>query len=174
MLLMVAAVSLAGTAISVARKDALRDRSPVLVAGMATAGMILGLVLVRGSYSDVLSYFLQGFIWLAVNAPVLTVLAISVRRTRFSAESQGAPASRLEDVGTRCGLTEREREIIDLLYRGRLNREIAWELHISTDTVKKHLYNVFRKTGVRNRIQLFRLVSGEESSPAIIRNHSGT
>jgi DNA-binding NarL/FixJ family response regulator len=90
-------------------------------------------------------------------------LRASFSRKRLAGAGAGTPASRLDEIGERFGLSGREMEILALIQRGRLNREIADELHISTDTVKKHLYNVFRKTGVHNRIQLFLLISGEES-----------
>ena len=51
---------------------------------------------------------------------------------------------------------------------------IAGEHHISTDTVKKRLHNVFRKTGVRNRVQLFLLISGEESGGGSVTPPAGS
>jgi len=66
------------------------------------------------------------------------------------------PLGRIADAGTldRYGITTREREIIELICAGKTNREIADELCISEATVKDHNYNVFRKTGVRNRVEL--------------------
>ncbi|WP_148252385.1 LuxR C-terminal-related transcriptional regulator [Aidingimonas lacisalsi] len=52
-----------------------------------------------------------------------------------------------------CGLTHRELEIIGLLGSGASNSEIAERLFVSEHTVKSHLYNVFRKIKVHNRIQ---------------------
>ncbi|MEW6265598.1 MAG: response regulator transcription factor [Thermodesulfobacteriota bacterium] len=50
-------------------------------------------------------------------------------------------------------LTEREREILSLIAVGATNGEIALELCISPHTVKTHIYNVFKKIGVPNRLQ---------------------
>jgi DNA-binding CsgD family transcriptional regulator len=50
-------------------------------------------------------------------------------------------------------LSIREKEILDLLIQGKLNKEIALLLFISEETVKKHLKNVYRKLGVRNRVE---------------------
>lgn len=44
--------------------------------------------------------------------------------------------------------------MIELVIRGKTNEEIADELFISIKTVKYHLYNVFKKLGVKNRLQL--------------------
>jgi len=58
----------------------------------------------------------------------------------------------------RYGITPREREIIGLIRSGKTNQEIADELFISLATVKDHNYNIFRKTGVRNRVELINLL----------------
>lgn len=52
-----------------------------------------------------------------------------------------------------CGITQRELEIIGLLGSGASNTEIADLLFVSEHTVKSHLYNIFRKINVHNRIQ---------------------
>lgn len=52
-----------------------------------------------------------------------------------------------------CGLTTRELQILGLLSAGANNHEIAQRLFISLHTVKSHLYNVFKKIEVRNRIE---------------------
>lgn len=64
----------------------------------------------------------------------------------------GAPGLR-----ERYGITSREREIIELIREGKTNREIADLLFISVATVKDHNYNIFKKTGVRNRVELVNL-----------------
>lgn len=51
------------------------------------------------------------------------------------------------------GLTEREREILVLIARGRSNTEIADELSVSPSTVKNHVTSLFAKIGVRDRAQ---------------------
>lgn len=51
-------------------------------------------------------------------------------------------------------ITPREREIHRLIMLGYSNKRIALELGISTETVKKHLNNLFQKTGTANRTEL--------------------
>ncbi|TDF39813.1 response regulator transcription factor [Alteromonadaceae bacterium M269] len=51
-------------------------------------------------------------------------------------------------------LTKREKTIIDLVSSGAQNKEIADQLNISPNTVKTHIYSIFRKTSSRNRIEL--------------------
>ncbi len=51
-------------------------------------------------------------------------------------------------------LTERECEILRLLSEGASGSEIGEKLLISASTVKKHIYNLYNKTEVKNRTQL--------------------
>jgi len=48
-------------------------------------------------------------------------------------------------------LTPRERQIMQRVSRGQTNAEIAWQLGISPETVRKHLEYVFGKLGVHTR-----------------------
>ena len=50
-----------------------------------------------------------------------------------------------------CGLSPRQREIMQLLADGATNDEIAALLHLSASTVKQHTSAAYRKLGVRNR-----------------------
>jgi NarL family two-component system response regulator LiaR len=51
-------------------------------------------------------------------------------------------------------LTEREREVLRLVARGRTNREIADVLVVSAETVKTHVANILSKLGLANRTQI--------------------
>ena len=56
---------------------------------------------------------------------------------------------------SRPQLTAREQEVLGLLTAGLGNAEIAAELGVSTNTVKNHLYSIYRKLGVTSRGQAF-------------------
>ncbi len=58
---------------------------------------------------------------------------------------------RREPAGTLADLTSREREVLALLAQGKTNKEIAEELVISPNTVKRHLQAIFGKLGVSTR-----------------------
>jgi DNA-binding NarL/FixJ family response regulator len=51
------------------------------------------------------------------------------------------------------GLTKRESEILGTIAEGATNEEIAEKFFISAHTVKSHLYNIYKKVGVSNRLQ---------------------
>lgn len=53
-------------------------------------------------------------------------------------------------------LTKREKSIVSLVSNGAQNQEIADQLHISVNTVKTHIYSIFRKTHCRNRVELIK------------------
>jgi ATP/maltotriose-dependent transcriptional regulator MalT len=53
-------------------------------------------------------------------------------------------------------LSERELEVLQLLARGASNLEIAQELVIAVDTVKRHVRQILSKLGVKDRFQAAR------------------
>lgn len=57
-------------------------------------------------------------------------------------------------------LTKRERQILKLINDGATNADIASSLKVSEHTVKSHLYNVYKKIGVRNRLEASNWVRG--------------
>jgi two-component system response regulator DesR len=54
-------------------------------------------------------------------------------------------------------LTDREREVLDLIAAGSTNREIAERLYLSPHTVKEHTSTLYRKLGARNRAEAVQL-----------------
>lgn len=52
-----------------------------------------------------------------------------------------------------ANLTRRERQILQHILDGRTNAAIAGELFVSEHTIKSHLYNIFKKIDVRNRLE---------------------
>jgi DNA-binding CsgD family transcriptional regulator len=51
-------------------------------------------------------------------------------------------------------LTDREKDIINLVYEGKTNKEIADASFVTENTVKKHLSNIYRKMNIKNRSKL--------------------
>ena len=51
-------------------------------------------------------------------------------------------------------LTEREMEVLKLIAEGMSNKEIADHLHITINTVKGYIKNIYQKLGVSRRVQV--------------------
>ncbi|MEV6976919.1 AAA family ATPase [Kitasatospora sp. NPDC093806] len=66
------------------------------------------------------------------------------------------------------GLSEAERRVAELAARGLSNRDIARKLYITVSTVEQHLTRVYRKLGVRRRVDLAKLLgpSTPDDGPA--------
>jgi RNA polymerase sigma factor (sigma-70 family) len=71
-------------------------------------------------------------------------------RKSFRQALQTAAAGTVEDPVLKS-LTEREREVLELIARGMTNKEIARDLCITPNTVKRHLKSLFTKLDVSTR-----------------------
>lgn len=69
------------------------------------------------------------------------------RRVVASLQKKGKPSA-VSEI-----LTARETEILDFLAKGFLYKEIAAELFISKETVKKHIHNIYEKLQVQTRTE---------------------
>lgn len=55
-------------------------------------------------------------------------------------------------------ISHREAEVLSLILQGKSNQTMADELFVSTKTIEAHVSSLFRKTAVKNRVQLVNLV----------------
>lgn len=93
-------------------------------------------------------------------------LAFSDEVARGVLEAMAAEPQKEEAPTNMVRLSERERQIAYLVARGLKNRDIARELNISENTVKRHLQSIFSKTGARDRLELAVLALTEVSKVA--------
>ena len=91
-----------------------------------------------------------------VVAPTMTVKMINLLRGDKSGQE---PKNSLKL------LTEREREILQLLARGESNKAIAQTLSISYDTVKLHVRHILTKLNLSSRVKAAVLFATEQSTP---------
>ncbi|MFC1869178.1 LuxR C-terminal-related transcriptional regulator [Thermodesulfobacteriota bacterium] len=68
--------------------------------------------------------------------------------TRFVINNKEIFSTKVKDL-----LTQREIEILSLIAVGAKNEDIAEKLFVSANTVKTHVYNIFKKIDVTNRLQ---------------------
>lgn len=64
-----------------------------------------------------------------------------------------------EEIDAKNELTNREREVLELMIQGKNNAEIAEALIISIYTVKRHTNNIFKKTNLKSRTDLAVLIN---------------
>ena len=76
--------------------------------------------------------------------------------------NQRVAASGADSINTLMSrLTTREREVMERVLAGKLNKVIADELQISMRTVEVHRANLFEKMGVRTAVELAQLLAGK-------------
>jgi len=63
-------------------------------------------------------------------------------------------------------LTAREREILRLILQGASNKDIAGKLFVSASTVRNHIYNIYQKLHVGNRLELINLIGKDARNKA--------
>lgn len=51
-------------------------------------------------------------------------------------------------------LTFREKQVVALVAKGKLNKDIAYDLHLAEGTIKEYLNRIFRKLGAHNRTEV--------------------
>ena len=144
--------------------------------------------IVGSSFRDSLKRLMRPFLWLTcgfylyavIAGSLLTALGIAIgflnalsaslyclpwsivlsvmlfRHFSLSAGPSDLPPDFLEEHG----ITSREHQMIRQLVQGKSNRQIADSSFISLRTVETHLYNIYRKCGVENRVELIRKIQG--------------
>ncbi|MBL7741938.1 MAG: response regulator transcription factor [Chitinophagaceae bacterium] len=66
---------------------------------------------------------------------------------------QGKPAAAENTSDALDQLTNREKEILEQLSKGLMYKEIASQLFLSPETVRKHVYHIYEKLHVNNRVE---------------------
>lgn len=84
-------------------------------------------------------------------APMSTQIARKVVAA-FQQKSQMIEAAPSANTSLEV-LSKREKEILEMLSKGLLYKEIADQLYISSETVKKHVYHIYEKLHVSNRVE---------------------
>ena len=122
----------------------------------STSGDVRCPVLVLSSFETpqyvaaALRYGAQGFLLKTVP---LEELVAAIRRV--ASGGSAFSADQLREANTRfVRLTPRERQIVDLILRGRSNEEIAGAIGASRKTVEAHLSHLYERYGIASRVEL--------------------
>ncbi len=75
------------------------------------------------------------------------------RKVVAAFQQKQAESTTVKDPEALKALSAREMEILELLAKGLLYKEIAGELYISPETVRKHVYHIYEKLHVNNKVE---------------------
>ena len=113
-------------------------------------GIAFTLIVTRPFWKN--GWFLAGLSLLFLAALFFAIQRWVVKR--HPALTQPVSPEILASFCSRHDISKREQEIIELVIKGKSNQQIEEILFISLRTVKTHLYNIYQKVGIKNRLQL--------------------
>ena len=107
---------------------------------------------IRGLFyiDDNLDTFRKGFLAI-LNEEIWVPRAVLMKWMNSPGKNKSVSAQEI--------LSSREESVLKLMAGGMSNKEISEELYISANTVKAHLYNIYKKIEVSNRLQAARWAS---------------
>jgi DNA-binding NarL/FixJ family response regulator len=82
------------------------------------------------------------------------ILPPALTNSLFTQIVRNVPGENKARILEAVRLTNRERQVIELLGEGLSNKEIATRLHIAVHTVKSHVHNVLEKLALRSRLEV--------------------
>jgi DNA-binding CsgD family transcriptional regulator len=136
-----------------------REKSERLLAFIVLIIMLFSFVFIVVNYKVFTLKLLQqnGGIILAIICIILSVSKIPADIKKLVQTEK--TISNDENILVKLGITQREKEVLQLLITGKTYKEIAAELFISLPTVKTHVSNIYSKAKVRNRLELSNLTN---------------
>jgi ligand-binding sensor domain-containing protein/DNA-binding CsgD family transcriptional regulator len=106
--------------------------------------------------------------WFAVIVLVFIVSGVIsvVRMWKKLKYAYAVVEENLDGIIEKYRLTAREQEILRLILQGASNKDIEKKLFISASTVRNHIYNIYQKLNVRNRLELINLIGQDARKKA--------
>ncbi|MFI0486804.1 response regulator [Actinomadura sp. 9N215] len=138
--------------------DGLTALTELRARGVAARVLVLTSVTERGHVLPAVQAGAAGYLYKDVDPQALVQAIRAVHDGHVLFAPDAAEAMLADGPGTQddrglAALTEREREVLVHIARGRSNREIARALVVSEKTVKTHVSNLLMKLGVQDRTQ---------------------
>jgi DNA-binding CsgD family transcriptional regulator len=136
------------------------DRAPIPAAAYNVAAQLLSLEEGVDHHPAMTRVHLGEGIWLTLRGARIDVdsssdssdIAVTIERT--------SPGERLRVFSLACGLTPRERDVLQHLVTGADTRAVAKRMFVSEHTVQDHLKSIFTKTVTRSRAELLMTATG--------------
>jgi len=114
---------------------------------------------INSNEASSIAKYTKAFLWMSLAANLLLsffllkLLSVN-RKIKNESKHKVAPEN---DYSSRKNLTKKEQEVLELIIAGKTNQEIANKLFVELSTIKTHVNNLYRKTGISNRKQLVEL-----------------
>jgi DNA-binding NarL/FixJ family response regulator len=123
---------------------------------------VAGFVLKDASFGDFVQTIRDVARGKKVLPSVLTSSLLSEIATHATGRGKGNPFALIQ-------MTNREREVIELIAEGMSNKQIADRLHRAVDTVKSHVHNILEKLHLHTRLEIasYRHVGGPPDSQSL-------
>ena len=112
--------------------------------------------LVRGIEAGADQFLRKPVTRVQLRAAVRAMLRVRAQYTHLNAHD--GPKEQLGARLASAGLSDREREVLDLILLGRTHEDVATVLNISPRTSKFHQTNVLKKLGAESRLDLLRIL----------------
>ena len=157
--ILAAIVILAANIDLLSRKDAKKNNSKLKSIRAFGLFNLVGYVIFFASsvLSESVSLYVSSGVLLFLNLiPIIWLKKFFMRDyMKFSSDGN---LQFLDVILQNYSISNREREIMDLILKGKSNKEIEDMLFISYNTVKNHIYNLYQKLGVKSRGQMINFV----------------
>ena len=152
-------------------------KNPAKILGIGLSANVLGVLLgvLLGSAITYLNMNSSDSTLLALGVVCLTLVIlpplhkrlVSILKDHVYLTNQDELTSKKQeqtmwDLNILQGLTEREKDIANLLLKGMTYRLIGEELSVSENTVRTHVKNIYSKQGVKSRMELMNVLIGKK------------
>lgn len=128
----------------------------ISLAAFTAAGLSAGMKFETGSGKYGLLNVIVSVIMVMIGAVILDHIRKSHHRMHLLLQKK--TEEKIDDYLREKGVTKREIEIAHMIIAGKSNTQIEEELFISMHTVKNHVYRIYQKLGIKNRVQLTNLI----------------
>lgn len=158
------------------------DKNPAKILGIGLSANVLGILLgglvgnaitaagVQSPNATLLALAVV-CVTLAILPPLHKHLSILLKDHAYlTVLSEMSPAEQEKAMNSFIRLeqlTERESEIAALLLKGKTYKMISCELHVSENTVKTHVKNIYAKLKIQSRTELINIMLGQQTSPPL-------
>ncbi len=118
-----------------------------------------GYILKDADHKEFIKIIRSTFYGESITSPFLANLSPGVL---YKMHDPAREDEEVEEGIKKFSLTGREKEILHLLLKGKSNKEISDLVYVSRETVKTHLQNIYRKLGVKSRLEVAALLFSRE------------